>query len=360
MISSPLITQGFHHVTMVSANAARTLRFYRDLLGLGLVKQTVNFDLPETWHLYFGDPAGSPGSLLTFFEWPEARRGRYGIGGIHHVALGVATEAGQLKWKRRLMDAGVRVGGPYNRGYFTSIYFSDPDGQVLEIATEGPGFDFDEPMSALGQAMMTPDLSRLPDGRDESAIMQATWPEPVPVITPDMALRGIHHITGMTDDMAASHEFYTRALGLSLVKQSLNQDDGVTPHFFWANYDGERVLPHSDITLFGWPQGSPPAREGTGQTHHIAWRARDDEELAAWQEHLRSLGIAVTPVQDRSYFHSIYFRSPDGLLNEIATDPPGFAIDEAPDRLGQELRLPAWLEPNRDAIRAGLRPLEGE
>src|SRR4051812_30913421 len=162
---SQFTTLGFHHVTMVSRDAARTLAFYRDLLGLKLVKKTVNFDVPGTYHLYFGDGAGNPGTLLTFFEWPHAARGNWGVGGIHHVALGVENETEQLKWKRRLTDAGVPVSGPYNRGYFKSIYFADPDGQILEIATAGPGFDIDEPADALGQQLINPKSTQLPSGR---------------------------------------------------------------------------------------------------------------------------------------------------------------------------------------------------
>jgi glyoxalase family protein len=351
-------TQGFHHVTMVGRDARRTLGFYRDLLGLGLVKQTVNFDLPDTYHLYFGDPEGNPGTLLTFFEWPQAPRGAWGIGGVHHVALGVSDAAQQLKWKRWLTDHGVAVSGPYNRGYFQSIYFADPDGQILEIATAGPGFDTDEPIDALGREVVMPKGDQLPAGRDEDAIRATTHPEPVPALDPAMTLTGIHHVTGHTSDIGAAGDFYERALGLRLVKRSVNQDDPKTPHYFWANYDGTRVLPGSDMTLFGWPARARRAREGVGQTHHVAFRAASEEELAAWREHLLSQGIEVTPIRDRQYFKSIYFRAPDGLLVEIASDPPGFAVDEAPDRLGQELKLPPWLEPQRPAIAAGLKPLE--
>ncbi|MFW6078988.1 MAG: VOC family protein, partial [Gemmatimonadota bacterium] len=136
-----LRTAGFHHITMVARDARRTLAFYRDLLGLRLVKKTVNFDDPGAYHLYFGtrDGVGEPGTILTFFEWPHARRGHWGVGGVHHLALGVDDEEAQLRWKRRLADAGVAVTGPYDRGYFRSIYFRDPDGQILEIATAGPG-----------------------------------------------------------------------------------------------------------------------------------------------------------------------------------------------------------------------------
>jgi glyoxalase family protein len=353
-----LITQGFHHITMVSGDARRTLSFYRDALGLGMVKQTVNFDDPGAYHLYFGDITGAPGTILTFFEWPNARRGRWGVGGIHHLALGVATPEAQLKWKRWLTDRGVRVSGPYNRGYFRSIYFQDPDGQILEIATEGPGFAIDEPADSLGQKLVIPPTAQLRGSRDEGAIEDQTHPEPLRAISPDMALLGIHHITGITTDVDRAGEFYAEALGLRLVKRSVNQDDPDTLHYFWANYNGERVSPHSDLTLFGWPNSGQMAQGGVGQTHHIAFRAANSEEQLAWREHLLGMGLTVSEVMDRTYFKSIYFRAPDGLLLEIATDGPGFAVDEEPEWLGQTLKLPAWLEADRDGITARLTPLE--
>jgi glyoxalase family protein len=355
---SDFVTEGFHHVTLVAHDARRTLAFYRDILGFPLVKRTVNFDLPTTYHLYFGLDGGKPGTIVTVFEWPDSPRGAAGVGGVHHHAFAVSDQAQQLKWKRWLQGKGVPVSGPYDRGWFTSIYFTDPDGQVLEIATVGPGFDLDEPIEALGRELIQPNPGRLVGGRDEAAIRAMNHPEPVEVIDDAMRLHGIHHVTGFTDDLVAANEFYERALGMRLVKKSVNQDDPDTLHYFWANYDGTRVLPASDLTLFGWPKGARPAREGTGQTHHIAFRARDEEQLGAWREHLREQSIGVTEIRDRTYFKSIYFRSPDGLLHEIATDPPGFALDEAPDHLGEELRLPPWLEAQRDQIAANLRPLE--
>lgn len=352
---SQLVTTGFHHVTLVCRDARKTLRFYRDILGLALVKVTVNFDRTDTYHLYFGNGAGSPGTLLTFFEWPQAMRGRYGVGGIHHVALGTANDDTLLMWKRWLADNGVRVTGPYDRGYFTSIYFTDPDGQVIEIATDGPGFQIDEPADALGRELMVPPPSRFPEGRDENAIRAKTWPEPIFVPSEAMRLHGIHHVTGMTDDLDAAHEFYTNALGLKLVKMSLNQDDPDTRHYFWANYNGSDVKYGSDFTLFGWRPTSPKAREGVGQTHHVAWRAADEADLLRWREHLLGLGYDVTEVRDRKYFKSIYLNTHDGLLVEVATDPPGFGVDER--ELGSALQLPPWLEDQRATIERGLRPL---
>ncbi|HEX2207105.1 MAG TPA: VOC family protein [Longimicrobium sp.] len=351
------ITQGSHHVTMVAADARRTLAFYRDVLGLGMVKQTVDYDDPGAYHLYFGEAQGRPGTLLTFFEWPHAPRGRPGIGGVHHTALGVETDEALLKWKRRLADHGVHTSGPYDRGYFTSLYFRDPDGQIMEIATAGPGYAIDEPMEALGRALLLPPERIVRGHRDEAAIAALTWPEPVPLITPDMALHGIHHVSGITDDLTRSGEFYEQALGLRMVKKTTNRDDANMLHYFWAAYDGNSIAPHSSWTLFGFQPDWNRARGGIGQTHHVAFRARDEEEQRAWREHLLSLDVQVSQVMDRTYFKSLYFSAPDGQLVEIATDGPGFAVDEDASELGSSLQLPAWLEPRRREIGAGLAPL---
>lgn len=354
---APLTTRGFHHITMVSTDAARTLEFYGDLLGLGLVKKTVNFDDPGAYHLYFGDEHGRPGTILTFFEWRHARPGGWGVGGVHHLALGVATPEAQLKWKRRLTDAGVAVNGPIDRGYFQSLYFADPDGQILEIATAGPGYAIDEPAGALGQELIVPPPQRMPTGRDEQAIIALTHPEPVLEVSADMRLDGIHHISSITDDLDRAGEFYEAALGLGLIKKTYNQDDGRTKHYFWAHYADGEVGPHSSLTLFGWGGGSSFARPGAGQTHHIAFRAEDADQQAEWRDHLLGMGLDVSPVMDRSYFESIYFSAPDGLLLEIATDGPGFTLDEDAETLGSELKLPSWLEPRRSEIETSLAPL---
>jgi glyoxalase family protein len=342
---------------MVSADAARTVSFYRDLLGIPLVKRTVNFDDPSAHHLYFGLDGGRPGSLLTFFEWKNLPAGGFGIGGVHHVALSVPDGEAQLKWKRRLVDAGVPVTGPYDRGYFNSIYFSDPDGQILEIATAGPGYAFDEPADALGREVITPAEERVRGHRDERAVRALTHSGPVPTVSPEMAITGIHHVSGITDDVVRAGELYEAGLGLSLVKKTVNQDDGNTPHWFWANYDGATVAPGSSMTLFEWGTGGRQARPGTGQTHHIAFRAADEGEQAALRAQLAARGFTTTEVIDRLYFKSIYFEAPDGQLCEVATDGPGFAVDEDEAALGTRLSLPPWLEPQRSAIEPALTPL---
>jgi glyoxalase family protein len=354
-----LRTAGIHHVTMVARSAPRTIAFYHDVLGLALVKRTVNFDDPSSAHLYFGDAQGAPGTLVTFFEAPALPQGRYGVGGVHHLAFGTESRVTLLMWKRYLTDRGVPVTGPMERGYFQSLYFRDPDGQVLEIATRGPGYAHDEPADALGRRLIVPPPAQLPATRDKRAIVSATHPEPVPAITDAMRLQGIHHVTGMTDDLERANDFLEQALGLTLVKQSVNQDDPSTLHHFWARYDGATVAPHSSYTLFGWPGANAlRARPGVGQTHHVAFRAPDGDSQLAWRDRLLSLGIGVSPVMDRSYFTSIYFQAPDGMLFEIATDGPGFAVDEPIDALGTEVKRPAWLEAARKEVAGATAPAE--
>lgn len=315
-----LQTLGFHHITLVASDARRTIAFYRDLLGLRLVERTVHADDPVNEHLYFGDSSGAPGTLVSFVEMPQEHQGRYGVGGVHHLAFSVPTYEALLKWKRYLQGLRMPVSGPMPRGYFMSLYFRDPDGQVLEIATAGPGYAIDEPIDALGKHVMAQKPSQLPGTRNEAEIAATTHAEPVPAITPDMALTGLHHITGMTDDIGRASDFYEAALGLRLVKKTINQDDPDTPHWFWANYDGARVLPASGWTLFGWSPRHPKAMGGVGQAQRVAFRAKGGAEQLAWREHLLSMGLEVSPVIDRTNYRTIRFAAPDGQALEIVTD----------------------------------------
>ncbi len=347
--------EGIHHITLVCGNAQRTADFYSGLLGVPLVKQTVNFDRPTTYHLYFGADQGRPGTLITFFEWPDAPRGQAGIGGTHHFALIAESTNAQLKWKRYLEDRGVAVQGPYDRSYFYSIYFRDPDGCRLEIATRWPGMLADEDEETLGMVLQEPPVELTRAGRDEAAVRAQTWPEPVPLITDEMRLTGIHHISAVCSDIARTAAFYTGVLGLRLVKQTVNYDDPAVPHWYFGTGDG---VPGTLITYFAYrPEAWGPARIGRGQTHHFAFAVEDDAAQAAWRERLQSAGVAVTEVRDRKYFRSIYFADPDGHILEIATRGPGFLVDEPADALGQALALPPWLEAERATIAAGLRPL---
>jgi glyoxalase family protein len=348
--------QGIHHISIVSADAQRTVDFYTGTLGQRLVKQTVNFDDPGSYHLYFGDATGRPGSAITFFEWPGAPRGAPGIGGTHHVAMTVADRDGLLKWKRRLTDLGVAVTGPLDRHYFTSIYFADPDGTILEIATPGPGWAIDEAPDALGTEHRDPPAEMVVRNRDEGRIRAETWPEPVAEITADMALsHGMHHITAIGKTIEFTDAFFGELLGMRRVKMTSNFDDPTSAHWYWGVGDGR---PGTLITYFERdPAREPRARMGAGQTHHFALAVPDEETQLAFRERLLRAGRRVSPVMDRVYFKGIYTNDPDGHIVELATAGPGFAVDEPVEALGQTLKLPPWLEPNRESIAGRLRPL---
>lgn len=347
---------GLHHITLVCANAQRTVDFYTGALGLRLVKKTVNFDDPGAYHLYFGDQTGSPGSLITFFEWRHAPRGKPGIGGTHHLALQTADRSSLLRWKRFLSGQGLRVTGPYHRNYFESIYFTDPDGVILEIATIGPGWTVDEAPEALGQELRLPPPDKVIRNRDEQAIRADTWPEPVQEIDAMMALsRGMHHITAISADIQRTHAFYSDLLGMRRVKLTTNFDDPTSAHWYWGVGEGR---PGTILTYFERdPQVEPRVRMGCGQTHHFALGVKDDETQLAWREKLLRSGLRVSPVMDRVYFKSIYTNDPDGHIVELATLGPGFLTDENEAELGQSLRLPTWLELQRGIIEANLAPI---
>src|SRR5579859_1930912 len=346
--------QGIHHITLVAGNAERTARFYVETLGLDFVKKTVNFDRPDTYHLYFGDRVGTPGTLVTFFEWPDAAPGHIGVGTTRHFAMTVETEEAQLKWKRRLTDQGVRVSGPYDRKAFRSIYFTDPDGVILEIATRGPGFGVT--LNEDGVYFPPRELQR--PFRNETAIAATTWPEPIMTISPDMQLHGLHHISAMASDIERTDAFFQGVLEIPLIRKSVNFDDPSMPHWYWGLEGGR---PGSVITYFGMnnlPAGVRPTggRFGRGLTHHFAFEVGSDDALRFWQDRLRERGVEVTPVMDRKYFQSVYFNDPDGHILEIATRQPGFLIDQPVERLGKDLALPDWLEAEREEIETQLRP----
>ncbi len=346
---------GLHHVTLVASNAPRTADFYTRVLGLRLIKTTVNFDDPGSYHLYFADGSGTAGTVITFFEWPRAPRGRTGIGGTHHVALRVADRTGLLRWKRRLTDAGLRVRGPYHRQYFTSIYFRDPDGVILEIATEGPGMLVNE--SGADRPQRTPPGDLVRGGRDEAAIAAETWPEPVTVIDEAMTLeRGMHHLTAMTANVERTDDFLRGVLGMSLVKKTENFDDPGTRHWSWGSDDAR---PGTLVTYLE----KDPARErrstmGTGQGHHYALAVSDETAQLAFRQRLLEADLPVSEVMDRTYFKSIYTRDPDGHIVELATMGPGFLVDEPFETAGTTLRLPPWLEAHRQQIDAQLTPID--
>lgn len=349
---------GLHHITLVTRDAQRNVDFYTGLLGLRLVKKTVNFDDPGAYHLYYGDRIGAPGTAITFFEWPHADRGSPGIGGTHHYALTVSDYDGLLKWKRRLTDRGLQIDGPYDRQYFTSIYLRDPDGTIVEIATRGPGFTVDETAAALGTEYREPPQEKLISNRDDASIAAETWPEPVNDITADMALaNGMHHITAISSDIERTHAFFGELLNVPRVKMTSNFDDPTSAHWYWGLDNGR---PGTLITYFernDQDRRHPYVRMGAGQTHHYALAVPEGDTQLEFREKLIKAGIRVSPVMNRIYFKSIYTNDPDGHIVEIATAGPGFLYDEEELQLGQSLRLPPWLERHRGEIEGNLKPI---
>lgn len=347
---------GLHHVTLVTADAQRNVDFYTRVLGLRLVKTTVNFDDPGSYHLYYADGTGTPGSVITFFEWPRAPQGRPGLGGTHHVAFRTADRDALLRWKRRLTDLGIAVRGPYNRHDFTSLYFRDPDGTILEIATDGPGMTVSETPITGEPERRLPPAELVRGARDESAIAAESWPVAVPVIDDAMSLtRGLHHLSATASDLSRTDAFLRGVLGLSLVKRTGNFDDPTMPHWSWGD---AAARPGTLVTYF--EAASPNARRsamGAGQTHHYALSVPTDAHQLAFRDTLLDAGIPVSTVQDRVYFRSIYTRDPDGHIVEIATAVPGFLHDESFEQTGRALQLPPWLEAERSRISAALTPL---
>jgi glyoxalase family protein len=290
---------GLHHITMITGDAQENARYYGDLLGLRLVKKTVNFDQPQAYHLYFGDETGAPGSILTWFEFPGAARGRAGAGAIHTLQLAVADEAALDFWEQRL-DETTREPGV--------LRFADYDGLQLELV-----------VSDLGNAPL-----------------RAQHPE----IPEEHAIAGLHGVRAYAVFDRLEDKVLTEILG------------------FTYEGGGEYVLNGSE-RKFRFAYDAPPAwhdQQGAGSVHHIAWASRDEDHLA-WQERVRAAGGHVTDVRDRDYFKSIYFREPRGVLFEIATLSPGFAVDEDPEHLGEDLKLPRMHEHLRAQLEQILAPV---
>lgn len=306
---------GLHHLTAIVSDPRRNIDFYSGVLGLRLVKITVNFDDPGTYHLYYGDGLGRPGTILTFFPWLDARRGRQGTGQVGTIALAIPSAA-LAYWIGRLITHGVRYDGPTRRFDEQVLSFRDPDGLLLELVAHG-GAD-DRPGWADG---------------------------PVPA---EHAIRGLHSAALWLDGYELTARLLTETLGFRLVREEENR-------FRYALGDGRAGALLDIRCIPGFWQGAV----AVGTVHHIAWRAADDEQQRAWRERLAALDLNVTPILDRTYFRSIYFREPGDVLFEIATDPPGFTVDEPPEALGTALKLPAWLEPQRDTIIQQLPPLPG-
>src|SRR2546422_8395315 len=315
---------GLHHVTAIANDPQRNLDFYIGLLGLRLVKRTVNFDDPGTYHFYFGDARGTPGTILTFFPWPGARRGHRGVGQIEATAFVISPESVGY-WLDRFKEQHVTAEKTGTRFGEDVIRFADPDGLLLELVA-----------SPVGAGVSPVNARRF--------AIESWTNSPVPA---EHSIRGFHSVSAALEGYERTAKLLTDSFGYRLVNQSNNR--------FRLASQNETAAGRL-VDLLCMPEANP-GRVAAGSVHHIAFRARDGEEQRRWREHLVALGYNVTPVIDRVYFHSIYFREPGGILFEIATDPPGFTLDEDLNQLGESLQLPPWLESSRSQIEKGLPPI---
>jgi glyoxalase family protein len=305
---------GLHHVTAIASDPQRNLDFYVGLLGLRFVKRTVNFDDPGTYHFYFGDRRGTPGTILTFFPWPGVRRGIHGTGQVEATAFAIPPDSIGF-WLERLKQHSVTAEKTSTRFGEEVIRLVDPDGLVIEL------------IASSSRRKVEP------------------WPDsPVP---PAHAVRGFHSVSAALEGYERTARLLTDGFGYRLVDESGNRF-----RFVSADDSAQGRI----IDLLCQPD-TAMGRVAAGSVHHIAFRAKDQAEQLQWRERLVDLGYNVTPVIDRIYFHSIYFREPGGVLFEIATDPPGFALDEKVDELGTHLRLPPWMESARSQIEEVLPPI---
>lgn len=308
---------GIHHVTAIAGSARRNLDFYTRVLGLRLVKKTVNFDDPYTYHLYYGDEAGTPGTILTFFPWEHAEPGRAGIGEAMETAFRV-PESAIGYWTHRFLEKGVAHEAIARQFGQTVLPFRDPDGMRLTlVGTRGAG---DEAMWS---------------GADIAA---------------EHAIRGFHGVKLLLREAAPTAAILTDVFGFT---QEGREGSVVRYGVRGAGAGGIVDIHEAGDFLRG--------RQGAGSVHHIAFRAADDDtEFAMMRRLAENHGIHTTGQKDRNYFRSLYFREPGGVLFEIATDVPGFAIDEPAAELGRSLKLPSQYEPRRGAIEATLPDLTGQ
>lgn len=288
--------------------------FYAGLLGLRLVKVTVNFDDPGTYHLYYGDGLGSPGTLITFFPWPRSIPGVHGNGEVAKVAFTVPANSLEF-WETRLREAGVAAHRDTRFGNEEFLAFADHDGMLLElVASASPGTG-------------TP------------------WAEAG--IEPEFAISGFHHAELWIADLAPTEQFLNQGFGAVRLTEETNR----------VRMKIGEGKPNQFIDLVHLP-GKFGSQLGKGIVHHIAMRVERDEQQVEWQRHFDDMGLRATPVQERDYFRSIYLREPGRVLFEMATDGPGFAIDEPIEALATGLKLPDWIEPRRSIIEEQLLPIK--
>ncbi|MEC2306845.1 ring-cleaving dioxygenase [Bacillus atrophaeus] len=303
-------TMGIHHITAIVGHPQENVDFYAGVLGLRLVKQTVNFDDPGTYHLYFGDEGGKPGTIITFFPWAGAHQGTIG-GGQVGVTSYVVPKGAMEFWEQRLEKFNIvftrveRFGEQY-------LEFDDPHGLHLEIVE-----------------------------REEGELNTWSFGD----VTPEVAIKGFGGATLLSTQPNKTAELLEKVMGLKLVGKEGD----------FARYRSTADIGNIiDLKLTPIGRG----QMGVGTVHHIAWRAIDDQDQLDWQEYIATNGYDVTPVRDRNYFNAIYFKEYGEILFEIATDPPGFAHDESKETMGKNLKLPSQYEPHREKIEQVLLPFD--
>ena len=297
---------GIHHITAIAGEAQRNYDFYTKVLGLRMVKKTVNFDDPGTYHLYYGNENGTPGTILTFFPWTHVKRGTTGTGMA--TEIGYSVPGGSLDfWARRFEENKVKQEKPVERFSELMLPFQDPDGLKLNLV--------------------------VPVKKDTRQAWETDE------VKEDAATKGFHSITLTVRDMKPTAKILTDIFGYQLLKQ-----EGNIYRFFTDTIENAAI-----VDIMEEPNGKPGIGAG-GTNHHVAFRVKNEEVLMAFREKVAGNGLNITPKIDRNYFFSLYFREPGGVLFEIATDNPGFDVDESVNELGTHLKLPVQYEPQRSQI----------
>ena len=312
---------GFHHLTAVTADAPGNHRFYTQALGLRLVKKTVNQDDVSAYHLFYADGVAAPGTDITFFDWPVARE-RRGTRSVVRTGFRVDGEAALDWWQKRFAELGISHQPIASRDGRATLDFEDPEGQRLTLAADARPGD--------------------------------THPWAGSSVPAEHQIRGLGPITMSVPELRPTDVVLTRVMNMQHVREYAQGNDGsaATVHVYQMGASGAAGELHVVVE-----PNAKPARSGAGGVHHVAFRTPNDEEYHAWAERLQSLSIPSSGPVNRYYFQSLYFREPNGVLFEIATDGPGFAADEPLETLGERLALPPFLEPRRAAIEGGLKPL---
>jgi glyoxalase family protein len=308
----PANLPGIHHVTSITGDVQKCVDFYVGVLGLRFVKKSINQDMPDTYHIYFGDYVGSPGTAMTFFGWPSWPKRLAGSGQVTTVSFSV-PEGSLDFWSDRLRNLGVKT-SMVSRFGSDAIVVADPDGIELELVATSS----DQPW--------------------------VPWRDSP--IAAEHAIRGFHSVTMTVAEATATFDLLVNTMGFRMARH-----EGRCTRF-----ETGQGGPHSILDVVESPEG-PEGEESIGTVHHVAWRAKDPAHQAEWRDALVKAGRNVTPVIDRYYFKSIYYREPGGVLFEIATDGPGFTVDETVESLGSSLSLPPWFQVRRDKLDVTLPPI---